>query len=90
MNYKLYKVKENSNLIDYIIYENGKIIELTRNKQHKLIIDNNYIFLLFNYKLDKVFDINNKRFLTKQIEMKSLYNNYKDIKRKQKKKILNQ
>ena len=27
MNYKLYKVKENSNLIDYIIYENGKIIE---------------------------------------------------------------
>ena len=48
MNYKLYKVKENSNLIDYIIYENGKIIELTRNKQHKLIIDNNYIFLLFN------------------------------------------
>lgn len=93
MKYRLIaKVLNNENYIIYIIYDNGKMIELSRDEKYNIRIDNNYVFLLLDYKLDKVFDINNKRFITKSFEMNLLYNKFKNKlikeKRKNKKKIL--
>ena len=98
MKFKTYIKKENKNKIFYIEYENGKTIELTRNNNHIILNDKNYIFLIINGTkenqiLHKVFDIKNRRFLTKSIDMQILYNNYKNelnkLRKKQnKKKIL--
>lgn len=84
MDYKLNTKRINQNTICSIIYENGKTIELTRNYCHRIIHFDKHIFLILNSnrKLDKVFDINNKRFLTKKIDMQLLYNKY--IQQKQK------
>lgn len=83
MKFKTYLKEVNNNKVFYIEYENGKIIELSRNNEHIILNDNNYIFLIINgtkkhQKLHKVFDINNRSFLTKSIDMQILYNNYKN------------
>lgn len=88
MKYNIFSNKEKNNSILYIKYENGKLLELTRNYQHQIIKSNNYIFLFLNNELDKVFDINNKRFIVKKFEMQILYNDFKEYKRKQRKKAL--
>ena len=75
------------NNIYYIEYENGKCIELTRDNKHFVVKDNNYAFVLLDNDLDKVFDINNKRFITKSIDMKILYNNYKQAIKREKKRL---
>lgn len=89
MKYRLDIKKENNNNIYFIEYENGKVIELSRDNQYKIVSDNNYIFFILNKNLDKVFDIKNKIFLSKKIDMQILYNNYKDqVRKENKKKIL--
>lgn len=94
MDYKIYIKNDGKNKIIYITYKNGKIIELTRNDCHRILNDDKHIFLILNgtldnQRLDKVFDINNRRFINKKIEMQILYNNYKDFLKKQsKRKIL--
>ncbi len=83
---------ENGKNICYVVYENGKKIELTRGNSHQIYCDNKYVFLVLNSdiekKIDKVFDIDNKRFLTKKVEMIILYNNYKQKVKNQKRKLL--
>lgn len=83
---------ENGKSICYAIYESGKKIELTRGNSHEIYCDNNYVFLILNSdiekNIDKVFDINNKRFLTKKVEMIVLYNNYKQKVKNKKRKLL--
>lgn len=89
MKFNVYIENKDTNKIYYIKYENGKTIELTRNNQHKILNSNKHIFLLLENELDKVFDINNRRFISKKIDMQILYNNYNDFIRKiTKKKIL--
>ena len=85
MNYKL-KFKNN---ICFIKYPDGKMIELSRDKNHYITRSDKYVFILLNGCIDKVFDVNNKSFLTKSIEMQILYNNFKQYKKyNYKKKIL--
>lgn len=83
---------ENGKSICYAVYESNKKIELTRGNSHQIYCDNQYVFLVLNSdiekKIDKVFDINNKRFLTKKVEMIILYNNYKQKVKNQKRKLL--
>ena len=83
---------ENGKSICYAVYKNGKKVELTRGNSHEIYCDNNYIFLILNTdsekNIDKVFDINNKRFLTKKVEMIILYNNYKQKVKNAKRKLL--
>ena len=83
---------ENEKSICYAVYEDGKKIELTRGNNHQVYCDNNYVFLILNSddekKIDKVFDISNKRFLTKKVEMIILYNNYKREVKKRERKLL--
>lgn len=92
MKWELAFTTENEKSICYIIYENGKKIELTRGNSHQVYCDNKYVFLILNSdkekNIDKVFDINNKRFLTKKVEMIILYNNYKQDKKRQRRLLL--
>lgn len=91
MNWKLCFSGEKEKNICYIAYENGKKVELTRGNSHKVYCDNKYIFLILNSdkekNIDKVFDINNRKFLTKKVEMIILYNNYKQLKKRQKRRV---
>lgn len=87
MKWELCFTNETEKNICYIAYENGKKIEITRDNKHQIYCDNKYIFLTLNNEenIDKIFDINNKRFLTKKIEIIILYNNYKQkLKKRQK------
>ena len=93
MKWELCFTNENGKSICYIIYENGKKIELARCNSHQIYCDNKYVFLILNSdvekKIDKVFDINNKRYLTKKVEMIILYNKYKqEVKKRQRKLLL--
>ena len=94
MKYNIIAKYKDNNLEYYIVYENNKKIYLTKNNELNIFDDKKYIYLLKDRDIYKVFDINNKRFLTKSIEMKILYNNYKESIRKanlyDKKKILKQ
>ena len=85
MYFNIYTRKENNNIIQYIMYQNGKTIELARNYQYKMLNNNKHIFFMIDDNLIIVFDINNKRFITDKLIMQILYNNYKDLKRKKKK-----
>lgn len=82
-----YNLKFKNNIC-HIKYNNGKMIELSRDKNHYILRSDKYVFLLLNGCIDKVFDVDNKKFLTKSIDMRILYNNYKELKRKNQKKIL--
>lgn len=85
MYFNIYAKKEDNNIIQYIMYENGRTIELARNYQYKIFNNNKNIFFMIDENLIKVFDINNKRFITDKFNMQILYNNYKELKRKKKK-----
>lgn len=80
MEYNIIGKLNDDNVIYYIVYSNGKIIELTRNNNHLIFNDEKYIFLVNRISkkmvLHKVFDVNNKRFLTKSLDMQILYNKY--------------
>lgn len=90
MDYRLIDIYEDNNKITYIVYDNGKPIELARNNKHKILNNRQHIFIIYNNELYKVFDVCNKRFITKAIDMKILYNKFRDDLKKanNKKKIL--
>ena len=90
MDHRLIDTYENNNKITYLIYDNGKPIELARNNKHKILNSREHIFIFYNNELYKVYDVFNKRFITKAIDMKIIYNKFcENMKRiNNKKKIL--
>ena len=90
MEYNLVDIVENKNKITYLVYDNGKTIEIARNNNHKILNNRQHIFIFYNNELFKVYDVYNKRFVNKAMDMKLIYNKFCEDRKREyyKKKIL--
>jgi len=76
MNYTLVTEYDGKNILFYIEYKNNKKILLDNNEEYTILNDDNYIYYLNNNEIIKIFDINNKIYLSEKTIIQKIYNNY--------------